>query len=123
MLIPVCNSMFDRESASACIAELGALPRLSTGRCKLGVVGMRVDGYITCHGANIPRPDPPCERIQAPRPASLMPAQESLVHGSRLCVFSPSQPLAHAAANTLPMTRLGHEAHNLDAPRFLLRQL
>jgi len=43
VLIPVCNSIFDRESASECLAELRALPRIATGRCKLAVVGMRLD--------------------------------------------------------------------------------
>ncbi len=43
VLIPVCNSMFDRESAAACHAELMALPRVASGRCQVGVVGMRID--------------------------------------------------------------------------------
>ena len=208
VIIPVCNSIFDRESASACIAELMALPRLATGRCKLGVVGMRVDArthaaqtlrdwadalhvpflgvlretqaYVRSldsghtifdlRGAGVKpdraqwepilewlqpvtqlfprsmagnpspaalrpdeqdpawpaaashRPGPPGERIPSPRPASLMPAQEALVHGSRLSVFAPSPSLAHRVANNLPLTRPGLAAHNLDAPGSLLRQ-
>jgi len=43
ILIPVCNSIFDRESAAECLAELRALPRIATGRCKLAAVGMRLD--------------------------------------------------------------------------------
>lgn len=43
VVIPVCNSLFDRDSAAACHAELMALPRVTSGRCKLGVVGMRID--------------------------------------------------------------------------------
>ena len=43
ILMPVCNSIFDRESAADCLAELRQLPRISTGRCKVGVVGMRLD--------------------------------------------------------------------------------
>ena len=43
ILIPVCNSIFDRESAAECLAELRALPRIATGRCKLATVGMRLD--------------------------------------------------------------------------------
>lgn len=43
ILIPVCNSIFDRESAADCLAELRALPRVATGRCKLAAVGMRLD--------------------------------------------------------------------------------
>ena len=43
VIMPVCHSMFDRESAAACCAELQTLPRVASGRCKLGVVGMRLD--------------------------------------------------------------------------------
>ena len=43
ILIPVCNSIFDRESASECLAELRSLPRIASGRCKLASIGMRLD--------------------------------------------------------------------------------
>lgn len=43
IIMPVCNSMFDRESAAACHAELMSLPRMASGRCKLVTVGMRID--------------------------------------------------------------------------------
>jgi chromosome partitioning protein len=43
IIMPVCNSMFDRESAAACYAELMTLPRVASGRCRLAVVGMRID--------------------------------------------------------------------------------
>lgn len=43
VLMPVCNSVFDRESAAACFAELQHLPRVLSGRCRLATVGMRVD--------------------------------------------------------------------------------
>jgi chromosome partitioning protein len=43
IVMPVCNSIFDRESAAECLAELRTLPRVSTGRCKVAVVGMRLD--------------------------------------------------------------------------------
>lgn len=43
VIMPVCHSMFDRESAAACHAELVALPRVASGRCQLGIVGMRID--------------------------------------------------------------------------------
>ncbi|HEX6362959.1 MAG TPA: ParA family protein [Albitalea sp.] len=43
ILMPVCNSLFDRTSAAECHAELMSLPRVATGRCRLGAVGMRVD--------------------------------------------------------------------------------
>lgn len=43
VLVPVCHSMFDRESAAECIAELLAHPRVMRGRCKIAAVGMRID--------------------------------------------------------------------------------
>ncbi len=44
IVMPVCNSMFDRESAAACHAELMTMPRIASGRCKLVTIGMRIDG-------------------------------------------------------------------------------
>lgn len=44
IVMPVCPSVFDRESAAACHAELMTLPRVASGRCRLATVGMRVDG-------------------------------------------------------------------------------
>jgi chromosome partitioning protein len=43
ILMPVCNSAFDRESAAACFAELKTLPRVASGRCRVACVGMRLD--------------------------------------------------------------------------------
>lgn len=43
VLVPVGHSAFDRESSAACIAELLALPRVASGLCRVGVVGMRLD--------------------------------------------------------------------------------
>jgi chromosome partitioning protein len=43
ILMPVSDSVFDRESALECHAELMTLPRVISGRCKVAVVGMRVD--------------------------------------------------------------------------------
>jgi chromosome partitioning protein len=43
IVMPVCNSVFDRESAAACHAELAAMPRVASGRCQLAAVGMRLD--------------------------------------------------------------------------------
>ncbi len=43
ILMPVCNSAFDRESAADCYAELMALPRVASGRCKVAAIGMRLD--------------------------------------------------------------------------------
>jgi chromosome partitioning protein len=44
IVIPVCPSLFDRESAAACLAELQTLPRVAKGQCRVATVGMRVDG-------------------------------------------------------------------------------
>ncbi|MBC7608246.1 MAG: ParA family protein [Polaromonas sp.] len=44
IIMPVCNSIFDRESAAACHAELMGLPRVASGRCQLVTIGMRIDG-------------------------------------------------------------------------------
>jgi chromosome partitioning protein len=44
IIVPVCPSLFDRESAAGCVAELKTLPRVVKGQCKLAAVGMRVDG-------------------------------------------------------------------------------
>jgi chromosome partitioning protein len=44
IVVPVCPSVFDRESAAACLAELHTLPRILKGQCKVAAVGMRVDG-------------------------------------------------------------------------------
>ena len=43
ILMPVCNSIFDRESAGECFAEMMALPRVASGRCKVAAIGMRLD--------------------------------------------------------------------------------
>jgi len=43
ILMPVCNSIFDRESAAECLAELRTLPRVASGRCRIGAIGMRLD--------------------------------------------------------------------------------
>lgn len=152
IVMPVCSSSFDRESAAACHAELMALPRVSSGRCRLASIGMRIDArtratqvlkewsddlgmpflgvlretqlYVQCleRGMTIfdlpqqraaadllqwqpildwlspqlgavqaspapaatPRPSP--SRLGASRPANLMPAQKSMVHGDRMTV-------------------------------------
>ncbi len=43
ILLPVCGSIFDRESASDCWAELRQHPRVKSGRCVVAAVGMRLD--------------------------------------------------------------------------------
>ncbi len=43
IVMPVCNSLFDRESASDCLVELRQLPRVASGRCRLAAIGMRVE--------------------------------------------------------------------------------
>jgi chromosome partitioning protein len=43
IVVPVGGSIFDRESAAACLAELRTLPRVTAGRCRVAAIGMRVD--------------------------------------------------------------------------------
>jgi len=43
LILPVGHSVFDRESAAQCVAELRQLSRVAAGRCRIGVVGMRLD--------------------------------------------------------------------------------
>lgn len=44
ILIPLTAGVFDREATQESIRELRTLPRIATGKCLLGCVGMRVDG-------------------------------------------------------------------------------
>jgi chromosome partitioning protein len=171
LVMPVCPSMFDRESAAQCHAELVALPRIASGRCRVGVVGMRIDGRT--NGAAVLRQwadaigvpfigtlrettlyaralergltmfdlpatqgatdleqwqpilewlapvvsppvaandggsaRPPVARVVSSRPENLMPAQESLVHGSRLVPTLQRAAAQHRApASTLAGSR------------------
>jgi len=50
VLMPVCNSLFDRESAAECLAELRTMPRVASGRCKLAAIGMRLDARTEAAG-------------------------------------------------------------------------
>jgi chromosome partitioning protein len=43
ILMPVGSSLFDRSSAADCLAELRAMPRVQSGRCRIAAVGMRID--------------------------------------------------------------------------------
>lgn len=43
VLMPVCFSAFDRESATACFEELSRHPRVASGRCQVAAIGMRID--------------------------------------------------------------------------------
>lgn len=43
ILMPVCESAFDRDAAAQCWAELVAHPRVASGKCRVAVVGMRID--------------------------------------------------------------------------------
>jgi len=43
VLMPLGASVFDRESAADCHAELLALPRVASGRCRVAALGMRID--------------------------------------------------------------------------------
>ena len=185
IVMPVCASMFDRESAAACHAELMTLPRVSTGRCRLATVGMRIDGRTNAAAvlaqwsqaldipfigalretqlyvrslekgltifdlppsqaaadlaqwapilewmrpilqplvaANDPSPGvQQTSRLGASRPESLMPAQEALIHGSRLTVASA--PRTQATSHTAPARTLPRRvADGAVIPQFLKR--
>jgi chromosome partitioning protein len=171
IVMPVCASMFDRESAAQCHAELAALPRVASGRCRIGAVGMRIDGRTngaqvlrdwadaigipfigtlretqlysralergltmfdlppTQAAADLVQWEPilewlepvisppvaandsgparlPVSRVASSRPGNLMPAQDSLVHGSRLVTTLQRAAAQHRApAATLAGSR------------------
>jgi chromosome partitioning protein len=44
ILIPATTSIFDRTAAEDSIKELRTFPRVASGKCSLGCVGMRIDG-------------------------------------------------------------------------------
>ncbi|WP_332778218.1 ParA family protein [Polaromonas sp.] len=208
LVMPVCSSIFDREAAAACHAELMALPRVASGRCRLATVGMRIDGRthaglalrewsqaiglpflgalretqlyvrslekgmtifdLPAHAAatdlaqwapivewfkpllyppqaandalplsgpdaaatrmpQVLRPpqanEPLPTRLGSPRPSSLMPAQESMVHGGRLSVHGAGRSTGAVLASTAKpaMTRKLNSADGLQIPQFLKR--
>ena len=43
LVVPIGPSIFDRESAATCLAELRTLPRVASGRCRIVAIGMRLD--------------------------------------------------------------------------------
>jgi chromosome partitioning protein len=173
--------MFDRESAAQCHAELQALPRVASGRCRVGVVGMRIDGRTNgaelmrnwadaigvpflgvlretqvytrvlergltifdvrenqvqadlaqwrgilewlepvisppqaANDGAVIRTTAPATRIASARPENLMPAQESLVHGTRLSGVSAARVEHRATVGTLAGSRT-------QVPQFLKR--
>jgi chromosome partitioning protein len=53
VLMPLCESIFDRESAASCLSEIRMHPRVSGGRTQLALVGMRVDSGA--HGERLLR--------------------------------------------------------------------
>lgn len=206
IVMPVCNSMFDRESAASCHAELLSLPRVASGRCKLGVVGMRLDArtkaadtlrewagtlnvpflgvlretqiYVKSldngvtvfdaapgvHAPDLLQWEPilnwlrpvaklvatsatladsprtaagdapkvaaagpthpqhtPAERAHTGRVPSLMPAQESMLHGDRLNGFAPGRVPVAEATTAILETRPAHLSSRNPVPQFLLR--
>ena len=212
IIMPVCNSMFDRESAAACHAELMSLPRVASGRCKLVIVGMRLDArtnaaqtlrewseglgvpylgalretqlYVRSlergmtifdlpahtaaidlqqwepilnwmkpllyppQAANDASPSQPmpavksnpvksvlssvvktaapqtgANRLGSSLPSSLMPAQESMIHGARLSVLGSGRPsTAPVQASGKPaMSRNVNSPDGLQIPQFLKR--
>ena len=187
IVMPVCPSVFDRESAAHCHAELMTLPRVAQGRCRLATVGMRVDGrtnagamlrnwsqsldlpflgvlretqlYVRSlergltvfdlppqqaaadlaqwepivewmqqvleppQAANDPVPMvQPASRINGSRPANLMPAQETMVPGSRLSVLSGARPLNPPQRQAPPqLARAESPGMPKQIPQFLKR--
>ena len=187
IVMPICPSQFDRESAAHCHAELMTLPRVAGGRCRLAAVGMRVDGrtrageqlrawsaalglpfigvlretqlYVRSleQGLTVfdlpptqvpadlaqwesilqwlqPLLEPPqaandpaegmvaSGRVAGSRPPSLMPAQDSLLHGGRLTVMSPSRATASTdAGQPAAKTRPAGPATPGQIPQFLKR--
>ena len=185
IVMPVCPSVVDRESAAACHAELMTLPRVAGGRCRIATVGMRIDGrtnagevlrlwaqglglpfigvlretqmYVRAlergltmfdlppakaeadlaqwapvlewlqpileplQAANDPAPSRTdgAPRVSGSRPASLMPAQETLLHGSRLTVHQPGHVPAATPRAALPRSATPGEARQI--PQFLKR--
>jgi chromosome partitioning protein len=187
VLVPVCHSLFDRDSAAACLAELHSLPRISSGRCKLGVMGMRLDARtkaaeslrqwaqelqqnflgvlretqtyvrsldngrtlfdapsthaqdlaqwepilewlrpalgLTPPVAPIPKLEPiASNRVQSPRAASLMPAQESMVHGTRLTVFASAPRTGANEDGVMDLPRATPATLDKAVPQYLLRR-
>jgi chromosome partitioning protein len=210
IIMPICNSMFDLESAANCHAELMTLPRVASGRCRLASVGMRIDGRthaaqmlrkwsedhqvpflgtlretqqyvrtlergmtifdLPVHAAatDLQQWEPilqwlapllyppqaandnlrsggsssvaasllPGAKLGSALPASLMPAQESLVHGARLTIHGPgrmaSRPV-HSSEQTSqdqqtstkaaasPLARPADTPNGLQIPAFLRR--
>ena len=49
VLLPVCDSAFDRDAAAQCWAELQHHPRVTSGRCRVAAVGMRIDTRTRAH--------------------------------------------------------------------------
>jgi chromosome partitioning protein len=43
IVMPICDSAFDRDAAAQCWAELQHHPRVVNGRCRVAAVGMRID--------------------------------------------------------------------------------
>ena len=49
IVMPVCDSAFDRDAAAQCWAELQTHPRVASGRCRVAAVGMRIDARTKAH--------------------------------------------------------------------------
>ena len=63
ILMPVCNSVFDRESAADCYAELQALPRVASGLLYLFFLGST--SQLLAQATNIHLTDPVAAAILA----------------------------------------------------------
>lgn len=94
VLMPVCNSMFDRESAASCYAELQTLPRVASGRCQLAVLGMRIDART--------------------RAAQTLSDWSAELGAPFLGVLRETQAYVRALENGLTMFDLGAKAQEVD---------
>jgi chromosome partitioning protein len=96
IVLPVCPSVFDRESAAQCLAELHTLPRIAKGQCRVATVGMRVDGRTTAG----PMLRAWAEEQKAPMAGVLRETQlyvKSLEHGLTLFDLPPGKVEADLA--------------------------
>jgi chromosome partitioning protein len=124
VLMPVQHSLFDRESAADCFAELMAHPRVARGRCKIAAVGMRVDSR-TKNEASLRRW---AEGLQLPFLCALRETQtyvKCLEHGLTIFDMPPAkvdadlaqwQPILQWLAPMLEVTQAQVEAKPARKP-------
>ena len=138
IVMPVCNSVFDRESAADCFAELMTLPRIASGKCKVAAVGMRLDartkadetlrdwaakheiqfigvlretqGYVRCVEQGLTLFDLPASKVEA----DLAQWQPILQWLRPVLHPKPTAPLTRPGATGQSPAPLGHRAASLQ---------